>query len=497
MSQFVFKLPDLGEGTVEAEIVGWRVKPGDRVSEDDVIVEVMTDKAAVEVPSPVAGRVVSTTGAPGDMVPVGSPLIVFETEAAGVGEAVPTGAATAVAQSAGEVGPVLAGAGSRGETQSAVSQSAGSRSGPQPAPESRQSRGAAPTGNGASSPGARQTNIAAFGAASSGETSPAAVGGTHGAGANGHAKRVATSPAIRRRAHEAGIDLRQVPGSGPNGRIVRKDFDAYVQQRAGLTEAKRSVPEKPTLVRARPAESPGTTGGAAPPDVEEIKVIGLRRLIAQRMSEAKRNIPHFAYVEEMDVTELETLRRHLNSKVAPGTPALTYLPFLALALVRVLKDFPQANALYDSERGVIIRHRAVHVGIATQTPDGLKVPVVRDAQARSLWDLAAEMRRVSEAARTNKASREELSGSTITLTSLGKLGGIASTPIINAPEVAIIGVNRAVERPMVLNGAITIRRMMNLSSSFDHRFVDGYDAAALIQALKERIEHPATIFIDT
>src|SRR6185437_12857393 len=197
----------------------------------------------------------------------------------------------------------------------------------------------------------------------------------------------------------------------------------------------------------------------------------------------------------LDVTELETLRRHLNSKLAPGTPALTYLPFLALALVRVLKDFPQANALYDSERGVIIRHRSVHIGVATQTPEGLKVPVVRDAQSRSLWDLAAEMRRVSEAARTNKATRDELSGSTITITSLGKLGGIVSTPIVNAPEVAIIGVNRAVERPVVLNGAITIRRMMNLSSSFDHRFVDGYDAAALIQALKEHLENPATIFI--
>jgi 2-oxoisovalerate dehydrogenase E2 component (dihydrolipoyl transacylase) len=310
--------------------------------------------------------------------------------------------------------------------------------------------------------------------------------------------RVATSPAIRRRAHEAGVDLSKVPGSGPNGRIVREDFDAYVEQHVGGAASRGATPaaihakgasEKATPPRVRPASSESAT--------EEIKVIGIRRLIAQRMSEAKRNIPHFAYVEEMDVTDLEALRRHLNSKHAPGTPSLTYLPFLVLALVRVLKDFPQANAQYDAERGVIIRHRAVHVGIATQTPDGLKVPVVRDAQERSLWDLAAEMRRVSEAARTNKATREELSGSTITVTSLGKLGGIASTPIINAPEVAIIGVNRAVERPVVLHGAITIRRMMNLSSSFDHRFVDGYDAAALIQALKERIEHPATIFIDT
>jgi 2-oxoisovalerate dehydrogenase E2 component (dihydrolipoyl transacylase) len=458
VSQFIFKLPDLGEGTVEAEIVGWRVKPGDRVSEDDVIVEVMTDKAAVEVPAPVAGQVVSINGAPGDKVPVGSALIVFETEeqvGADSGQAaVDAAAASAPLPFTNNVHPV---------------------------PSAR--------GNGS--------------------------GVAH---ANGHRARIATSPAIRRRAHEAGIDLRNIVGSGPSGRIVRKDFDSYLQQHAAGARATRGAPDKLTALRARLADSSvsarggadaaaavgigsgtagvGTVGSAEGAATEEIKVIGLRRLIAQRMSEAKRNIPHFAYVEEIDVTELEALRRHLNSKLSPGTPALTYLPFLALALVRVLKDFPQANALYDSERGVIIRHRAVHVGIATQTPEGLKVPVVRNAQARSLADLAAEMRRVSEAARANRATREELSGSTITLTSLGKLGGIASTPIINAPEVAIIGVNRALERPVVLNGAITIRRMMNLSSSFDHRFVDGYDAAALIQALKERIEHPATIFID-
>ncbi len=469
MSQFVFKLPDLGEGTVEAEIVGWRVKPGDRVSEDDVIVEVMTDKAAVEVPSPVAGRVVSVSGAPGDMVPVGSPLIVFETEVQ-AGES--GGQVTASPAAIPATLPLATVAG-----RDAVPAIANAR----------------PTNNAHPVPSTRGNGI----------------GTAH---ANGHAGRVATSPAIRRRAHEAGVDLRNVAGSGPNGRIVRKDFDAYLQQHSGGNAA-RGAQEKLATLRARVVDSGVGVGatagmGSGRADVgivshtpgaatEEIKVIGLRRLIAQRMSEAKRNIPHFAYVEEIDVTELETLRRHLNSKLTPGTSALTYLPFLALALVRVLKDFPQANALYDNERGVIIRHRAVHIGIATQTPEGLKVPVVRNAQARSLWDLAAEMRRVSEAARTNKASREELSGSTITITSLGKLGGIASTPIINAPEVAIIGVNRAVERPVVLNGAITIRRMMNLSSSFDHRFVDGYDAAALIQSLKERLEHPATIFIDT
>jgi 2-oxoisovalerate dehydrogenase E2 component (dihydrolipoyl transacylase) len=303
----------------------------------------------------------------------------------------------------------------------------------------------------------------------------------HGGGDAERAGRIATSPAIRRRAHEAGVDLTQLAGSGPNGRILRQDFEAFVSSRSG-----------PKLVRSRPAELRVPTE----PETEEIKVIGIRRVIAQRMSEAKRNIPHFAYVEEFDITELESLRRHLNSKLEPGTAALTYLPFIASALVRVLRDFPQCNALYDSERGVIIRHRSVHVGVATQTPEGLKVPVVRDAQLLGLWGLAAQMRRVTEAARTNKASRDELSGSTITVTSLGKLGGIASTPIINAPEVSIIGINRAVERPMVYEGAITIRRMMNLSSSFDHRFVDGHDAAAMIQALKERIEHPATIFID-
>jgi len=444
MSQFVFKLPDLGEGTVEAEIVGWRVKPGDVVAEDDVIVEVMTDKAAVEVPSPVSGRVVSTTGAAGDMVPVGSPLIVFETQSAEV-------AASPVAESA-----------ARASSHDAATTA---------------KRDSTPTAH-------RHANVAAV--------ASSAVNGSGARHTNGHGPaRVATSPAIRRRAHEAGVDLRMIEGSGPHGRIVRQDFDAFVEKRGAKSSG---VLEKPTPLRPpRPADGSGNGGGG---ETEEIKVIGLRRLIAQRMTEAKRNIPHFAYVEEIDVTELETLRRHLNNKLGPGKPALTYLPFLALALVRVLKRFPQANALYDGERGVIIRHRAVHIGVATQTPEGLKVPVVRDAQARSLWGLGAEMRRVSEAARTNKAAREELTGSTITITSLGKLGGIASTPIINAPEVAIVGVNRAVERPVVLNGAITIRRMMNLSSSFDHRFVDGYDAAALIQALKEHLEHPATIFIE-
>jgi len=274
------------------------------------------------------------------------------------------------------------------------------------------------------------------------------------------------SPANRRRAREAGIDLATVVGSGPGGRIVRGDLDS--------------------------ADGRSETSG---PETSEIKVIGLRRLIAERMSEAKRNIPHFAYVEEVDVTELEALRRHLNLSPPAGAAALSYLPLVVKALTRVLDSFPQCNVLYDAARGVLVRHRAVHVGIATQTPDGLKVPVVRNAHVLGLWEVAGEIRRLAERARSGKATRDELSGSTITVTSLGKLGGIASTPIINAPEVAIIGLNKAVERPVVHQGAVVVRRIMNLSSSFDHRFVDGYDAAAMIQALKELLEHPAAIFI--
>jgi 2-oxoisovalerate dehydrogenase E2 component (dihydrolipoyl transacylase) len=406
MSQFVFKMPDLGEGTVEAEIIAWHTAPGATVAEDQIIVEVMTDKAAVEVPAPVGGKVVSITGAPGEKVAVGSPLIVFEV--GGSDKAVahpPEPAATQVEIPKAEI------------------------------------------------PKAQVPHAAA----------PAVPGG-----------RIMTSPANRRRAREAGIDLAAVVGSGPGGRIVREDI-ATMKTRAPAPAANR--------------------GADTPSEISEIKVIGLRRLIAERMSEAKRTIPHFAYVEEVDVTELEALRQHLNAKQGPAEPTLTYLPLVVAALVRTLESFPQCNVLYDAARGVLVRHRAVHVGVATQTPDGLKVPVVRHAEGLALAALAAEIRRVTERARTNKATREELGGSTITVTSLGKLGGIASTPIINAPEVAIIGLNKAVERPVVHRGAVVIRRIMNLSSSFDHRFVDGYDAASMIQALKELLEHPAMIFI--
>ncbi|MBM5812952.1 MAG: 2-oxo acid dehydrogenase subunit E2, partial [Gammaproteobacteria bacterium] len=287
--------------------------------------------------------------------------------------------------------------------------------------------------------------------------------------------RVMASPATRRKAHTAGIDLATVAGSGPGGRISAEDLETAIAARADV---------------APPAAAPAQRTGT-----EEIRVIGLRRAIAERMSEAKRNIPHFAYVEEVDVTELTELRDFLNSRLQPGEPTLSYLPFLVTGLVRVLARYPQCNARYDADRNVIVRHQAVHAGIATQTADGLKVPVLRHAEARTLGGIATEIRRLAAAARDNRATREELTGSTITITSLGRLGGIVTTPVINTPEVAIIGVNKAVERPVVRHGAIVVRRIMNLSSCFDHRFVDGADAAAMIQALKELLEHPATLFM--
>ncbi|HLZ98508.1 MAG TPA: dihydrolipoamide acetyltransferase family protein [Steroidobacteraceae bacterium] len=460
MSQFVFKMPDLGEGTVEAEIVAWHTKPGDVVQEDQVIVEVMTDKAAVEVPAPVGGRVVSISGEPGDKIAVGSPLIVFESAA-------PEPPAT---------------------TSASLDQTAPTPS----APRTGSAKSAAPIV--ASAPPIPSAGPAA---PSAPRSSGASIAAMHDRGAQDRG-RVKASPANRRRAREAGIDLSTIEGSGPGGRILRSDLIAADGRAAarpptGADAGTARVSAEPS----GPASSGAMASGAspAPSDTTEIKVIGVRRVIAERMSEAKRTIPHFAYVEEVDVTELESLRQHLNSKLPKGEPGLTYLPLVVLALSRTLESFPQCNVRYDAARGVLVRHRAVHVGIATQTPEGLKVPVVRNAHALSLWDLAAEIRRVSERARSNAASRDELVGSTITVTSLGKLGGIASTPVINAPEVAIIGLNKAVDRPVVQGGAVIVRRIMNLSSSFDHRFVDGYDAAAMIQTLKDLLEHPATIFI--
>jgi 2-oxoisovalerate dehydrogenase E2 component (dihydrolipoyl transacylase) len=411
--RFVMRLPDLGEGTVSAEVIAWKVAPGDTVREDAPLVEMATDKAVVEVPSPVSGIVVSVSGKPGDTLAVGSELAVFE---------VATGQGVAAAS------PVAAAP-------------------PSALPTAPASAPRAPSAVAAPKGSAAPTGAAAVAAAP-----PLAP------------RRVMASPATRRRAAEAGVDLGSVAGSGPGGRILALDLERAQQGAPGVTE---------------------------------IPVIGVRRLIAQRMSESKRNAPHFAYVEEIDVTDLEALRVRLNAaRKAAGAESLTYLPFIARALTDALADFPQCNALYDAARNVLLRHATVHLGIATQTPDGLKVPVVRDVARRGLDDLTAEIRRVTEAARSGKAKREELSGSTITLTSLGKLGGIVSTPILNAPEVAIIGVNKAVERVVVHHGAIAIRRIMNLSSSFDHRFVDGYDAAALVQAVKARLEAPQDIFGD-
>ncbi|MFK8014319.1 MAG: dihydrolipoamide acetyltransferase family protein [Gammaproteobacteria bacterium] len=405
MSEYIFKLPDLGEGTVEAEIGDWMVKVGDLVAEEDVVGTMMTDKAAVEISAPVSGRVVKVAGEAGDMIAVGAALVVFETDA--------------------DAPPVQ-------EVVAPVTEL--------PAPETPVASPEADTQ--APLPAPRKDG------------------------------KVITSPAIRRRARQMGIDLTTVGGSGPNGRILPSDFEAHL--------ARGSTPVAPTAYT-----TPPTT---------ETKVIGLRRMIANRMSESKREIPHFAYVEEIDITQLDGLRAHLNAR-GDGTNKLTPLPFIAMALIRALREFPQCNATYDKERNVIVRHGGVHLGIATQTPDGLKVPVVRNADQLTLEQMASEIRRVSGAARDNSIGRDELTGSTITLTSLGKLGGIASTPVINMPEVGIIGVNRAVQRPMVVDGQVAIRLMMNLSSSFDHRFVDGYDAAAMIQRIREMLEQPATMFM--
>jgi 2-oxoisovalerate dehydrogenase E2 component (dihydrolipoyl transacylase) len=391
MARYVFRLPDVGEGIAEAEIVEWRVAVGDHVEEEQPLVDVMTDKATVELTSPVAGVVVERGGEEGQELAVGEALVVLETEAAAGGAERPTTDESAAPA------PVA----------------------PAPAPAA--------------------------------------------AAAPATAKPLA-SPATRRRAKEAGVDLASMQGSGPAGRVLDADL---------------AVARAPTLARRE--------------GVSDVKVIGLRRRIAERMMDSYRRIPHFAYVEEADVTELEALRAHLNA--ARLSARLSLPPFLITALVRTLPDFPQINATYDDEAGVVHRHAPVHMGIAVQTEDGLMVPVIRHAEARDLWDLAAEIGRLAAAARDGKASREELSGSTITLTSLGVLGGVATTPIINAPEVAIIGPNKIVERPIVREGQVQVRKMLNISSSFDHRVVDGYDAAAFIQAVKARLEHPALLFM--
>ncbi len=418
MAEFTFKLPDVGEGTAEAEIVAWHVAVGDAIEEDAPLVDVMTDKATVEMTSPVSGKIVSLHGELGEMAAVGAPLAVIATDAE-----VPVAKTTAKLATAMPAAPKPAAA---------------------PAPQMT----APPT----------PTPIAA--------ARPTAA----------DAKPLA-SPAVRRLAFERGVALQFVPGSGPGGRILRQDVDGF-----GRT---------PT------AAAPGRPSAARREGSISVKVIGLRRRIAEKMQESKRRIPHFAYVEEVDVSELEALRVYLNGQTQePPRPRLTLLPFLIAAICRALPDFPQINATFDDEAGVVSRHGPVHMGMATQTPNGLIVPVIRHAEARGVFELAAEIGRLATATREGAIAADELRGSTITITSLGALGGVVTTPVINHPEVAIVAPNRIVERPVVVSGQIAVRKMMNLSSSFDHRVVDGYDAARFIHVIKGLLEHPASIFMD-
>ena len=426
MGQYVFKLPDVGEGTAEAEIAAWHVAVGDMVTEDQHLVDIMTDKAVVEIPSPVAGRIVALHGAAGEMRPVGGALIEFEVEGAGNAKA-------AAPPKPVEAAPV------------AVKP-------PEPKPVEAKPAPTAPA------PGAREAAKPAFATRAAGD-------------------KPLASPAVRKRAWDLGIELQFVPGTGPAGRIGHDDLDGFIAS-GGTAKA------------AGPARDVKREG------VEEIKIIGLRRKIAEKMQEAKRRIPHFSYIEEIDVTALEELRQHLNATKKADRPKLTILPFLMRAMTRVLPDYPQINARFDDDAGVVHRHAGVHMGIATQTPTGLVVTVVAHAEALDVWQSATEVARLATAARDGKATREEMSGSTITITSLGAMGGLASTPVINRPEVAIVGVNKMIDRPMVRDGQIVIRKMMNLSASFDHRIVDGWDAAEFIQRIRALLEQPATLFMD-
>ena len=425
MSVHVIRMPDLGEGIAEVELVAWHVKPSDTVTEDQVLADVMTDKATVEIPSPVAGQVLALGGEVGEMLAVGADLIRIEL----------AGVPAAAAASATRANPMPSPASAPGPAVPLQS--------PTPVPI-REPPSAAP---------ARSAS---------------------------HDRPIA-SPALRARAWELGVDLQAVPASGPAGRVMQSDLDAYLAR-----NATRSLPSAPPQRH----DLPDATATHAE------KIVGLRRKIAQKMQEAKRRIPHFTYVEEVDVGELEALRDRLNAKWGERRGHLTLLAFLIRAIVLAVREVPQVNARFDDEAGVITRHDAVHMGIATQTENGLMVPVLRDAQARDLWSSAAEVVRLSDAARNGKVVRDELVGSTITITSLGRLGGIMSTPVINHPEVAIVGVNRIALRPEIRDGAVVARQMMNLSSSFDHRVVDGAQAAGFVQLLRVHLEHPAMLFVE-
>lgn len=461
MGVYVIKMPDIGEGIAEVELVEWHVKEGDQVVEDQVLADVMTDKATVQVPSPVHGRVLALGGRVGEVMAVGSSLIELEVEDAGnmadaaAGHRRQAAAATVAAESA----------------------TAQERSGAEQGAATQAVEGSAP-GQAAEDKVAVQTPSDGI-AASTGENKPAARRGG----------RPLASPSVRRRAQDEGVDLRAVPGTGPVGQITHEDLDRWLQHGGAL----------PATVAA--AGTAGMAGGgymslARRDGVEDIPVVGLRRKIAEKMQVSKRQIPHFTYVEEIDVTELEGLRVRMNDRWGATRGKLTLLPFLVRAMVLAIREFPQMNARYDDEKGVVQRHAAVHLGVAAQTDNGLMVPVLRHAEAHDLWSCASEIRRLAEAVRDGSAKRDELSGSTITLTSLGALGGIVSTPVINHPEVAIVGVNRVVERPVVLNGAVVVRKMMNLSSSFDHRVVDGMHAAQFIQDIRACLESPSMLFVE-
>ncbi|HSM20838.1 MAG TPA: dihydrolipoamide acetyltransferase family protein [Rubrivivax sp.] len=424
----VIKVPDVGEGVAEVELVAWHVQVGDRVAEDQALADVMTDKASVEIPSPVAGRVLALGGDVGQTMAVGSELIRIEVDAEnGTAQTGPAAAAPGATVPGAVPGPAVA------QTRVAVG----------------------PPVQSIAQPQARQAA----------------------------AERPIASPAVRRRAWEHGIDLQQVPATGTAGRIMQADLDAFIAARGPRETATPRAPH-----------AAGTD--AERHDEQAVPVIGLRRRIAVQMQESKRRIPHFSYVEEIDVTEVEAMRAALNQKWSADRGRLTLLPLLMRAMVLAVREFPQINATFDDEAGVVTRFGAVHLGVATQTPHGLMVPVVRHAEALDPWALAAEVARLAEASRNGRATRDELRGSTITLTSLGALGGIVSTPVINRPEVAIVGVNRIVERPMMRGGAVVARRMMNLSSSFDHRVVDGADAAGFVQALRTMLETPALLFAE-
>ena len=431
MARYSFKLPDIGEGIAEAEIVAWHVKIGDMIAEDDPLCDMMTDKATVEMTAPVAGKIVEVAGEVGDQIAIGSVLAVFETEGQAAAEPV-------VEVAPNEVKPDPT---------------------PEPSPLAGEGRG---RGRERSEPQTKVDDGASSPAAQSPLPNPLPQG------ERGH-KRILASPAVRERARNLGIDLAQVKAEGD--RIRHSDLDAFLTYNQGY----------------RPA-------GGARPD-EQIKVVGLRRRIAENMQASKRHIPHFTYVEEYDVTKLEALRGDLN-ETRGGKDRLTILPFLIIAICKALPKFPMINARYDDEANIITRSGAVHLGIAAQTDAGLMVPVIHDAQAKNVWQLAAEVKRLAEAARTGKARSEELSGSTLTLSSLGPLGGIAATPVINRPEVAILCPNKVVERPVVKDGQIVIAKMMNMSISCDHRVVDGHDAASFVQAVKKFVETPALLFVD-